>query len=203
MFFLFARFIGFILIIGATFLPSFAAVSISANDATTSISARKNILSSVIHSQSFNFSYQALSIFIDTLLVEPRGKMQGNLITLSSRVSRDSEFLKLFVHELGHFIDVYVLRSAQDSPDPSREFYDISWKTATVKKTTETLSSFVSGYALTNQYEDFAESLVLYVFHNRTFEDRALRNESLRQKYLFFQKYLFVHGAFTDTDFTI
>jgi hypothetical protein len=50
---------------------------------------------------------------------------------------------------------------------------------------------FVSGYAAANQYEDFAESLVFYIFHNATFADRALRSESLRQKYLFFANSLF------------
>lgn len=112
--YLFARFIGAILIIGVTFATSYAAVTISANDVTPSISTRKNMIGSIIRSQSFDFSYQALSIFIDALLVEPRGKMQGKLITLSSRVSKDSEFLKLFVHELGHFIDIYVLRPSNN-----------------------------------------------------------------------------------------
>ena len=30
-------------------------------------------------------------------------------------------------------------------------------------------SAFVSGYAATNQYEDFAESFAMYVFHNAAF----------------------------------
>jgi hypothetical protein len=67
----------------------------------------------------------------------------------------------------------------------------ISWKDAATKRAGQTQQNFVSGYAATNQYEDFAESLVLYVFHNRTFEDRALRDDILRQKYLFFQRYIF------------
>lgn len=60
----------------------------------------------------------------------------------------------------------------------------------------------MSGYAATNQYEDFAESLVWYVFHNEDFADRALRNEMIRQKYLFFATQVFPGGAFQGTDFS-
>jgi len=62
---------------------------------------------------------------------------------------------------------------------------------------------FVSGYAATNQYEDFAESFVFYIFHNATFADRALRSESIRQKYLFFANTVFARGYFQGTDFSI
>ena len=62
---------------------------------------------------------------------------------------------------------------------------------------------FVSGYAATNQYEDFAETFVFYVFHNSTFADRALRSESLRLKYLFFMNSVFPMGAYQGTDFSI
>ncbi len=62
---------------------------------------------------------------------------------------------------------------------------------------------FVSGYAQSNQYEDFAESFVMYIFHNATFADRALRSESLRQKYLFLANSVFPRGYFQGTDFSI
>lgn len=149
-----------------------------------------------------DFSYRSLAVFIDANLVEPRGRMQGRLISLSARVLRDSEFLKLFVHELGHYMDIYVF-TPKDGKDVSNDFYTISWQSSTVKRSSESLSSFVTGYSASNQYEDFAESLVFYIFHNQSFEDRAMRNESIRQKYLFFQKNIFPGGAFTNTDFTI
>jgi len=65
------------------------------------------------------------------------------------------------------------------------------------------MESFVTGYAATNKYEDFAESFVFYVFHNRSFADMALKNESLRRKYLFFSEYIFPREEFTQTDFTL
>lgn len=116
--------------------------------------------------------------------------MKGSNITLSEKVVRDGEFIKLFVHELGHYIDIYVLVNIAGE-DVSHYFYEVSWENSTVKKSGEGISSFVSGYALTNQYEDFAESFTFYIFHNEDFAERALKNESLRKKYLFFSKYAF------------
>jgi hypothetical protein len=75
--------------------------------------------------------------------------------------------------------------------DPSEIFYRISWLEKSTKKSSEMMSSFVSGYAATNQYEDFAESLTFYIFHNDEFLDRALKNDSLRNKYLFISNFVF------------
>lgn len=177
-------------------------VTIFSNSQWSSVTARKNIIASVVHSKDMRFTYRSLAIFIDGTLVEPRGRMRWKLITLSAKVLRDSEFLKLFVHELAHYMDIYIFVS-QSGKDISNDFYAISWQSSTVKRAKESLGSFVTGYAASNQYEDFAESLVFYIFHNRIFEDRAMRNESLRQKYLFFQQNVFPGGAFTNSDFTI
>jgi len=42
---------------------------------------------------------------------------------------------------------------------------------------------------------------VWYVFHNDDFIDRALRNEEIRQKYLFFALQVFPQGQFQGLDF--
>ncbi len=65
------------------------------------------------------------------------------------------------------------------------------------------MASFVSWYAATNQYEDFAESLTFYIFHNDEFMERALKNDALRQKYLFISNFVFKNGEFLDTNFGI
>jgi hypothetical protein len=58
--------------------------------------------------------------------------MKGRSISLSAAVVRDSEFLKLFTHELAHFIDIYSLGGAPDT-DSSNVFYRISWQDARTK----------------------------------------------------------------------
>ncbi len=65
------------------------------------------------------------------------------------------------------------------------------------------MNSFVTGYAATNKYEDFAESFTFFVFHNRVFVDRAMRNESLRKKYLFLSEKVFPKNTFMDTNFSL
>lgn len=165
--------------------------------------ARKKLIEKIISADVLEFGYQALSVRIDANQIEPRGKMQGRAITLSAKVPRDGEFIKLFIHELAHYIDIYTLAGTRYVSDPSDAFYAISWIDKTTKRSGEGISSFVSWYAATNKYEDFAESFTFYVFHNREFADRAMKNESLRQKYLFFSNTVFKDGEFQDTDFRI
>ncbi len=129
--------------------------------------------------------------------------MTGKKITLSSTILKEGEFVQLLLHEIGHYVDIYMLMNTAKHNDPSSLFYNISWQNKNTKKPNETIGSFISGYAATNQYEDFAESFTFYMFHNREFSDRALKNESLRQKYLFFAENVFTQGEFSDTDFGI
>ena len=52
-------------------------------------------------------------------------------------------------------------------------------------------SAFVSGYAATNQYEDFAESFTMYIFHNAAFRARASKQIYLQKKYDFLNQKVF------------
>ena len=149
------------------------------------------------------FDYQSLSVRIDGFQREPRGRMRDAQISLSPYVAKDAEFIKLFVHELAHYIDLYVFVTGSTWRDISDDFYSISWLKPTTKKSNIITMDFVSWYAQTNQYEDMAESFVFYIFHNATFADRALRSDILRQKYLFFANSVFSRGYFQGTDFSI
>lgn len=42
--------------------------------------------------------------------------------------------MKLFVHELAHYVDIYFLLPTRTSQDLSNSFYDISWEKPLVKK---------------------------------------------------------------------
>jgi len=61
---------------------------------------------------------------------------------------------------------------------------------------------FVSGYAMTNKYEDFAESLTYYILHNEDFLIKSKKSQYLKEKYIFFNFYLFKDGLFKNTDFS-
>jgi hypothetical protein len=54
-----------------------------------------------------------------------------------------------------------------------------------------TQKDFVSGYAMTNKYEDFAESLTYYILHNKDFLDKTKTSRILKRKYNFFSFYIF------------
>ena len=168
-----------------------AGVSISKKNTYIDTRSRIATLKQILYSTAMTFDYGRLAVSIDGYQREPRGRMRDSQISLSPYIARDSEFTKLFVHELAHYIDLYVLVSGKNGTDISDTFYYVSWQKPTVKRASQGTMDFVSGYAASNQYEDFAESLVFYIFHNATFADRALRSESLRQKYLFFANSLF------------
>lgn len=179
------------------------AVVIKSENTTISSKGRIDTLNGILYSNAMLFNYSRLSVIIDGLQKEPRGRMRNAQISLSPYIVRDTEFTKLFVHELAHYIDIYAFFSNGIRRDISNDFYRISWQSPTAKRSKQGTMDFVSGYAATNQYEDFAESFVFYVFHNATFADRALRSESMRQKYLFFSDSVFSNGYFQGTDYSI
>ncbi|NCP77136.1 hypothetical protein GW830_03325 [bacterium] len=124
----------------------------------------------------------------------------GNKLILSTAIPSDSEQLKVFVHELGHIVDILYLKKGFLS-DPSDVFYSISWDSFNTKKRGQKLADFISGYALSNKYEDFAESFAFYVFHNEDFATLAKKNIYLQQKYNFLKSYVFGSDAFVGTSF--
>ena len=88
-------------------------------------------------------------------------------------------------------IDIYTFKKKLQKADPSEEFYAISWVKPNIMKAWLSGSSFISGYAATNQYEDFAESFTMYVFHNKEFLKRAKVNNIVQKKYNFLKTRIF------------
>ena len=93
-------------------------------------------------------------------------------------------------------MDIFRLISDSQKRDPSAIFYSISWKTANERLREAKVNDFVSGYALTNQYEDFAETFTFYIFHNRTFLEKSKKNSILAEKYKFMKERVFIKGEF-------
>jgi len=60
--------------------------------------------------------------------------MKNAQIFLSPYINRDGEFVKLFIHELAHYIDIYNLVAYGKNRDISNDFYAISWQAPTIKK---------------------------------------------------------------------
>lgn len=131
------------------------------------------------NSRYFESKISPLHLIFDSERKEPRGQVSGNNLILSGRIPSESENLKVFVHELGHVIDIFYLKQKENGSDISDEFYTLSWDSYNIKKSNAKIADFVSGYALSNKYEDFAESFAFYVFHNEEFARRAKNNDIL------------------------
>lgn len=164
-----------------------------------------------------------LSLPIDNLqtlttlrIIQEEGQSRGlggtSTIILNEINLSDEEFVSVLVHELGHIIDLGGIRGTPAFPrsdfndgsnpiyrnDRSVIFYGYSWIDTYQKLQTADRLDFVSGYAMTDPFEDFAESFVFYVLHNREFKLLSQKNESLELKYNWISKNIF-NGEEPDT----
>jgi len=126
-----------------------------------------------------------------------RGLSGGSTMILRVNDIDSIEFKSVLIHEIGHLVDLGMLRGNQWSSvsnfedgsypiwedDPSVEFYNLSWDNNETKKSTIKENDFISGYATTNPFEDFAESYLAYVLHSEDFRVLANFNPILRKKY--------------------
>lgn len=71
------------------------------------------------------------------------------------------------------------------------DFCDIAWMTEGKWKKGVGSKDFVSGYAMTNCLENFAESYAYYVLHHESFKARIADSTSLNQKYFFIKNRVF------------
>jgi hypothetical protein len=159
-----------------------------------------DLLRANLNARAFREKVTPISIIVDSERLQPRGQLAGNELIIATSIEGEAEKIKVFVHELGHVVDIHYLKPGALG-DVSDDFYSISWDSYKVKKKGVKLADFVSGYSLSNKYEDFAESFSFFVFHNSEFYERAKKNAALSKKYEFFAKKVFQEGEFTGTNF--
>ena len=112
----------------------------------------------------------------------------------------EEEAFSVFVHEFWHYYDIHTLVPTRFW-NMSERFYELSWQDIDVLRPWLSTSDFVSGYAMTNMYEDFAESYTYYVLHNASFREKKSQSPILRQKYDFFERYTFPQKQFFNRRF--
>jgi len=144
-------------------------------------------------------SFLEIYIFKEDWIV--RGKMKDKKVRLYGIYNmKKEEFLSVSIHEFAHFLDLYFLEKNVTN-DISDYFYSISWDSTTVIKSWQNQEDFVSWYSMTNKYEDFAESFTYYVLHNSDFKEKTLDSSRLKEKYDFFEKYLFRKKEFQNDSY--
>lgn len=162
---------------------------------------RKFSLESILISHLFNNKVNNLITDLIEAKEEVRWKMKNwAILMFAPHLLKNEEFISVFIHELGHFVDLYYLRKWYFW-DASNKFYDISWKSTKILKSWNGQKDFVSGYAMTNKYEDFAESFEFFILHNKDFLKKAQNSSKLMKKYEFFEEHIFVSGEFKNSNF--
>ncbi len=141
-----------------------------------------------------------------------RGLGGKNIIIIRAVNMGPSEFIGVLVHEIGHSVDLGHLSEVNKSKksdfkdgkkaiyesDPSLDFYKISWENELKRNKKATNLDFVSGYAMSDPFEDFAESYVYYVLHNKDFKSKTHTSDAMLQKYNF-MKYVVFGGREFET----
>lgn len=117
----------------------------------------------------------------------------------------DREFMALIIHECGHVTDLGGLRGTQTSgfsgfydgniaifqDDASVAFYQISWLTPDTYQPNTKDADFVSGYAASDPFEDFAEAFAYFALQKDAFKKIAAKNPVLQAKYDFLEQVVF------------
>ena len=80
--------------------------------------------------------------------------------------------------------------------DKSLDFYKISWEDDKTMKDDADKLDFVSGYAMTDPFEDFAESYAYYILHGTEFRLLTRYNQEIKQKYNYLKNEVFAGNEF-------
>jgi hypothetical protein len=137
-----------------------------------------------------------------------RGLGGKRLIILRGVNMNRAETVAVLIHEIGHVVDLGMMNGESEpsefmdgdypvrQDDLSLAFYRISWENDTTLKTGTDAMDFVSGYAMSDPFEDFAESYVYYVLHQHEFREKTRSSNQLLRKYTFLQNAVFDGAQF-------
>ncbi len=145
------------------------------------------------HLKNFSVLYQG---------AKRRGLGGKTTIILDGSVP-DAEFVALLAHECGHVIHGNLLGSATSGASTFKDggdtfysdstavtFWQISWTNATTRKAVAKDADFVSGYAKSDAFEDFAETLAAYTLQRDMLRERATDNAVIAAKLQWMETYL-------------
>jgi len=131
-----------------------------------------------------------------------RGLGGKSTIILDGSVS-DTEFVALLIHECGHVISGNLTGTSvsgesdfRDGKDvfykdaPTLSFFAVTWENERTTKEGTKDQDFVSGYAKTDIFEDFAETFAAYVLQRPYLRERAKTNDAIARKLAWMERNL-------------
>lgn len=159
-------------------------------------------------------AFSVEKIILDYNKTAGRGLGGNNLIILRGIGMSNEELIGVLIHETGHNVDYAYLSPKKEETksnfkdgsyplyitDPSIDFYRISWEDEFTLKNTASNLDFVSGYAMTDSFEDFAETYTYYVLHNADFKALTASSPNLYAKYRFMKYRVFNGQEFNTGD---
>lgn len=142
-----------------------------------------------------------------------RGLGGGSTIILRCNLP-DEELVGVLVHEMGHIEDTGVISGSSSTgpsefkdgstpvynDDPSLDFYRLSFLDDKILRPNATMLDFVSGYAMSDPFEDFAETYNYYILHGNEFRKLATKSDVLQKKYDFLKTRVFYGKEFYNGD---
>ncbi|QQS59689.1 hypothetical protein IPN35_02300 [Candidatus Peregrinibacteria bacterium] len=152
---------------------------------------------------SFLLGLESITTFDD--MSRPRALSGATSLYIRSDLFSLPERKQVLIHELGHIVDLSGLKGVSGSEaslfrdgthpvllsDPSIRFYEISWKNEKKQKEGGGAEDFVTGYAATDPFEDFAESFLFYLEQGNAFREYAKKNAAIQKKYDFLKRTVF------------
>lgn len=147
------------------------------------------------------------SIVIKSSSSTSRWYSSRNTLTLDIKAMRTyKEFMNVLIHELGHFVDLSILVWTPTMPksdvftefnrrmfsldDPSLSFYQLSRSDESTRLVWATYKDFVSWYGMKDPFEDFSETMHMYINYNQILQ------EMTKQSPILFDKYVFMDNLF-------
>ncbi len=193
-------------------LPPLRAVAPPEGDATCGIERRyafsqtaTSVISSAVKDIPCELVNGLKTVNMFTDANKPRALASATSLHLRNDFFDLPEAKRVLIHELGHIVDLSGLKSKEYAEksafmdgnvpvfadDASVLFYSLSWKDSQTKHKNARKQDFVTGYATSDPFEDFAESMLFYMEHGNTFRAYAEANPILTAKYAFFKTHVF------------
>lgn len=163
----------------------------------------RTLANAVLRALPSNCRRHLRNFYVKYADITQRG-LGGKTTIIIDGTAPDTEFAGLLVHECGHVTHGNLHgtpasgestfrdgRNAIYNDAPVSSFFAISWMTESVlRRDADKKTDFVSGYAQSDAFEDFAETFAMYILHRPALRERADTSPAIAAKLAWMETYL-------------